>query len=362
MNRFTWLVRREIWEHRAIWMAPAIVLAILLLGAVTGYLFIGDIVVDNAQTNATAGQPLSDEKIDEIQRAISEGKLRGWSDAERQATLDKLEALKRVEPDKRVVGPAEALGMVPEAKQLKIVGLFYAAVTMLVFVVMGTIASFYSLDALYSDRRDRSVLFWKSLPLSDAETVLAKFFTAAVVIPVVAVVAAIAAQMIAAAGASAKVAMIGGDASVLWRPVVLGTALAWSGLLAVVSVFWYAPLVAYLLVVSAWAPRSPLLWAAVPPVAVVMLEKITLGSSHVQQFLSYRFFGPMKAMVKDASDAPGVIVRDGSGDQNVAAAASELGGRVVDFVISPSMLIGLIGAALLIAAAIWGRRYREENT
>ncbi len=362
MNRFTWLVRREVWEHRAIWMAPAILLAILVLGAVTGYLFIGDIVVDQAHTNATAGQPLSDEKIDEIQRAISEGELRGWSDAERQETLDKLEALKRMEPGKRVVGPAEALGMVPEAKQLKIVALFYAAVAMLVFVVMGSIAFFYSLDALYSDRRDRSVLFWKSLPLSDAETVLAKFFTAAVVIPVVAVVAAIAAQLIAGAGASAKVAMIGGDASVLWQPAVLGTALGGSGLLAVVTVFWYAPLVAYLLVVSAWAPRSPFLWAALPPVAVVMLEKITLGSSHVQHFLSHRFFGPMKAMVNDASDAPGVVVQANGNEQAALAGASELAGRVVDFALSPAMLLGLVGAAALVAVAIWGRRYREENT
>lgn len=359
MNRFAWLVRREIWEHRAIWIAPAVVLAILLLGAVTGYLFIGDVVVDAEAPGAEAGATLSEDEIAELRHSIERGQLGEMMTAEERR--EALEKLARPE-SRRVVGPAEALSMVPQAKQLKIISLFYAAVAMLVFLVMGTIAFFYSLESLYSDRRDRSVLFWKSLPLSDAETVLAKFFTAAVAIPAVAAVAALVAQLIAAAGASAKVAMIGGDASVLWNSAVLGSALGSSGLLAVVSVLWYAPLVAYLLVVSAWAPRSPFLWAGLPPLALVMLERITLGTSYVKDLLSDRFLGPIKALVSDASHAPGVVVRNGSGDLDVAAAASELGGRVLDFVISPAMLVGLLGAAALVAVAIWGRRYREENT
>ena len=40
---------------------------------------------------------------------------------------------------------------------------------------MGIVGFFYCIDSLYADRRDRCVLFWKSLPLSDAETVLSKF-------------------------------------------------------------------------------------------------------------------------------------------------------------------------------------------
>jgi ABC-2 type transport system permease protein len=357
MNRFAWLVRRELWEHRAIWMAPAIVIAILLLGAVTGNLFIGDITVDADTAGAETGHTLSKEDVEKLKKEADDWTV-GASDEERQAIIDKLEKME----GRRVVGPAEALGLVPKAKQLKIVGLFYAAVAMLVVFVMGTIAFFYSLDALYSDRRDRSVLFWKSLPLSDAETVLAKFFTAAVGIPVVAAVAALLAQLIAAAGASAKVAIIGGDPSVLWNPAVLATALGSVGLMAAVSVLWYAPLVAYLLLVSAWSPRSPFLWASLPPVAVVMLERIAFGTAYVQTFLVHRFLGPFKAMVNDTSATPGVVVRQHSGELDITTTAADLGGRILDFVISPSMLVGLLGAAALIALAIWGRRYREENT
>lgn len=361
-NRFAWLVRRETWEHRAIWMAPATVLLLLLLGAVTGYLFIGDVVIDGDTHAAETGKPLTDEQIDEIQKAIEEGELRGWTAGERQETLAKLEALKKIDVSKRRVSPAEALGLVPKSKQLKIVGLFYAAVAGLMFFVMGTIAFFYSLDALYSDRRDRSVLFWKSLPVSDAETVLAKFVTATVVIPVVAIVAAVVAQLIAAGGAAAKVAMIDGDPSVLWEPVVLGTALSWSGLLAFASVFWYAPLVAYLLVVSAWAPRAPFLWATLPPVALVMLEKITLGSRHILDLLVQRFFGPMKAMVNDTSNMPGVVVHTTDGHMSAMSSVSQIADRLLDFMLSPAMLIGLVATVALVAVAMWGRRYRDENT
>ena len=359
MNRFAWLVRREIWEHRAIWMAPAVVLALLLLGAVTGYLFIGDIVMDAEAPGAEAGATLSEEDVAALKRSIEHGGVVGaMTEEERRAALDKL-----ARPEsRRVVGRAEALSMVPHAKRVQIVSVFYAAAATLVFVVMGTIAFFYSLDALYSDRRDRSVLFWKSLPLSDAETVLAKFFTAALVIPVVAVVAALLAQLIAAAGAAAKVSMIGGDPSLLWNPAVLGAALGSSVLLAAVSVLWYAPLVAYLLVVSAWAPRSPFLWAALPPVAVAMLERITLGTSYVKDILSDRLLGPIKALFTDASHSHGVVVAQQGADAGASPTAVEFGSRVLEFVISPSMLVGLLGAALLIAAAIWGRRYREENT
>ena len=80
----------------------------------------------------------------------------------------------------------------------------YAGLALVVFMVMGIVAFFYALDALYADRRDRSVLFWKSLPLSDAETVLSKFTVAILVIPLVALVASLVAQFVIAAGGSAQ--------------------------------------------------------------------------------------------------------------------------------------------------------------
>ena len=93
-----------------------------------------------------------------------------------------------------------------------------------------------------------------------------------------------------------------------------------------------------------------------------MLERITLGTVYVKDFLSDRFLGPIKALFTDASHSHGVVVAQQGADAGASPTAVEFGSRVLEFVISPSMLVGLLGAALLIAAAIWGRRYREENT
>ena len=134
MNRFIWLVRRELWEHKAIWVAPMIVLACLLLAVITGNVHLGPIGAMDAST---------------------------------------------------------PFGNMPQETQVKLLMIAYAGLALVVYMVMGIVAFFYALDSLYADRRDRSVLFWKSLPLSDAETVLSKFTVAAVVIPLVAFVGAL---------------------------------------------------------------------------------------------------------------------------------------------------------------------------
>ena len=122
MNRFAWLVRREFWEHRAIWIAPAIVLAIMLVGAVTGNVFLGDIRVsaDIELDGKPAGESgLSEEDIAEL------SSIRGAED------LHKLERLKNIEETKgetRVVSAGEALAMVSPEKRQGLLAIIYAAV------------------------------------------------------------------------------------------------------------------------------------------------------------------------------------------------------------------------------------------
>jgi hypothetical protein len=213
MNRFAWLMRRELWEHRAIWAAPAIVLALLLLGSVTGNVFMGDIHInaDIGQDGAAGGQgALSDEDIAELES------IRGVEDLHK---LERLEKLDKAPGEKFNSVPAgEAFSMLPPEKRESVVAVIYALVTAVMFLVLGSIGFFYSLDALYSDRRDRSILFWKSLPLSDAETVLAKFCMAAAAIPVIAAAASIVGQLVLATGVSLKFALTGGLLPGIARP------------------------------------------------------------------------------------------------------------------------------------------------
>jgi len=322
MNRFAWMMRRELWEHRAIWAAPLVVLALLLLGALAGNIFETQIHID----------------ADTVESGQADGHTSG---AASSATA---------EAGIRVVGAGEAVAAVPEEKRIGVLAVIYAAVSAAMFMVLGIIGFFYALDALYADRRDRSVLFWKSLPLSDTETVLSKFCVAAVLIPLIAAAAAIAGQLIVAIGGSIKLELTGGEGGMMWMPQVLGGGALTAVLLAVVSALWYAPVTAYLLLASAWAPKSPFLWASLPPIALSMLEKIVFGSDHVTSLLKDRMLAPIEAMFSD----------DRVGDG--AVQAMDIVGNISALLVSPGMLLGLVAAAALMTGVVWVRRYRDEST
>lgn len=339
MNRFIWLIRRELWEHRAIWIAPAVVLALLAVVAVTGNINLGDVTVDRAGR-------MSELSVDERE------KLRIEIEEEFGDRADvALERLERGEG-------GTLLSLLPEEKRTALVAVVYSMLGVLMSIVLGSIAFFYALDALYSDRRDRSVLFWKSLPLSDAETVLAKFVTAAVVIPLVAFCATLLAQVVVAAGGSIKLALAGDPAGLMWDPRALLAGASTAGLIVVISVLWYSPLVAYLLLASAWAPKAPFLWGVVPPVAGVVLERIATGTDYLGDFLVWRLFGPFKALGGDSSNAPGIVIDS----DNLPGTASAMLERLLDFIVSPGTIAGLVVGAALLGAAISLRRYRDENT
>lgn len=338
MSRFLWLVRREFWENRAIWIAPAVVLALLVVVAATGNINLGEVQVGGAER-------FSELPPEERERVRFE--LEKKFGAEASVALERLE---------RGEG-GSLITLLPEAKQVALIAVVYSMLSVLMFIVLGSIAAFYALDALYADRRDRSVLFWKSLPLSDAETVLSKYFVAIVAIPVVAIAASLVAQLVVAAGGSAKLAASGGPAALMWHPQALGAGVATSLTLGWVVVLWYAPVAAYLMLASAWAPKAPFLWAVVPPSAAVILERIVTGTDHLGDFLVWRLFGPFKALGGDDSDVPGIVIDS----DHLPQTAGTLTARIADFLLSPSALLGLLAAALLVGAAIWLRRYRDES-
>ena len=300
MNRFLWLVRREVWEHKAIWVAPAIVIGCLMLLMLTGNVHLGPIGTVN-------GHAVLGEATDEI--------------------------------------------------KLKLLVIVYAGLALVVFMVMGIVAFFYALDALYADRRDRSVLFWKSLPLSDAETVLSKFAVAIVVIPLVALAASLVAQLVIAAGGSARLALEGIGGAVMWRPEALFGGFAVAFLWCVTAMLWYAPVVGYLMLASAWAPRGPFLWAVLPPVGLWVGERFVVGSEHVGDFITGRLFGLYGLLGARSDGSPGA-----EGDEMAKISQVDLVGGLREFYASPELWLGVVAAALLLAGAMWVRRYRDETS
>jgi ABC-2 type transport system permease protein len=170
-------------------------------------------------------------------------------------------------------------------------------------LIMGAaliVSVLYCLDALYGERRDRSILFWKSLPVSDTTAVLAKLAIPILVLPLLSFVITVATQLLTLMMSSAIFAGSGLDTRGLWTSVSLFRVPAiWLYHLVTVHGLWYAPLYTWLLLVSAWAPRAPFIWAFLPPFAIWGVEKVAFNTSYFLNMLQYRFMGPGNGMATE---------------------------------------------------------------
>lgn len=168
-------------------------------------------------------------------------------------------------------------------------------------LIMGTaliVGVFYCLDALYGERRDRSILFWKSLPVSDVAAVLSKLAVPVVILPLLSFLITVATEFIMLTLTSIVFAGSGANIRELWTAsTFLRLPLIWFYHLLTVHGLWYAPLYAWLLMVSAWAPRAPFLWAFLPPFVIWGVEKIAFNTSYFLGILQYRLTGPGSGMV-----------------------------------------------------------------
>jgi|WetSurMetagenome_2_1015567.scaffolds.fasta_scaffold55721_2 ABC-2 type transport system permease protein len=206
-------------------------------------------------------------------------------------------------------------------------------------MVSGLVAAlFYCLDALHGERRDRSILFWKSLPVSDSTTVLSKLCVPMVVIPAVVFAAAFLLCSAILLVSSAMLAAEGHVLAAVWR---LGPFLLRFSCLSyalIVSALWYVPVYCALLLVSVWARHVPFLWAALPLVLIGVADRLVFHGHRAGDFYLYRLFGWFEeAWHLDKAGLP--VARDT--------------GRLLS---SPGLWLGLAVAVLLFAAAVRLRR------
>ena len=278
-----WSVRRELWENRSIYLAPLIAAAVMLFAF--------------------------------------------WTRAfHLPARVRAAEALDSVSSTNLLATP-------------------YAISAALIMITGFLVAVFYCLDALHGERRDRSILFWKSLPVSDLTTVLSKFSIPMVVIPVVAFLTIVIMQLIMRVLSTIILATNGMSAAPVWTqvPFFQMTFVLLYGIAT--AAIWYAPVYSWLLLVSAWARRNTFLWAIFPPLAICVVEFIVFHTGHFAKMLGERFNS-----FREAFD----IVADGGG---LVIPYSQLTpGR---FLTSSGLWIGLAFAAAFLAAAIQLRRYRQ---
>jgi len=278
---FYWSVRRELWEHRSIYLGPLAIAGVILFG----FLFV----------------------------------------------------LLRL--------PHTMRSSVDPSQQREALAQPFHFATGLIMGAAFIVSIFYSLDALYGERRDRSILFWKSLPVSDFTTVLAKASIPLLVLPVVAFVITVVTESIMLLLSSMVVLTSGLGVATLWSRVQLYQGMFMLGYhLVTVHVLWYAPLYAWLLLISAWARRSPFIWAALPPFAVGIFERLAFHSSHFSDFLKYRFSGGGQAVNNMKDNFP---------------LDPEMHLTPGIFLATPGLWGGLVFAAIFLFAAARLRRYRE---
>ena len=205
------------------------------------------------------------------------------------------------------------------------------------------ISIIYSLETLYGERRDRSILFWKSLPVSDLTTVLAKASIPLLVLPLIAYGVTVVVETIMLLLSSAVVAGNGLSVAELWSRLELyRTMVNLLYHLVTVHMLWYAPLYAWLLLISAWAKRVPFLWAVLPPFAIGIFEKMAFHTAYFAAFIEWRVSGGREAIA--------------SAQGNVLDPEMHL--TPGPFLATPGLWLGLLAAAVLLFAAARMRRER----
>ena len=279
---FYWSVRRELWENRSIYVAPLIVAVVALFGFLV----------------STIGMP-----------------------ERRQGAL-----------------------LLDPANQRAVIGAPYDVAAMMLIFTAFIVGVFYCLDALHSERRDRSILFWKSLPVSDLITVLSKATIPLVVLPVIIFAIIVFVQFLMLLWSSAVLLQSGLAATTWTRFNLFQQSLILLYSLIVIAL-WHAPIYGWALLISGWARRATFLWAVLPFLAIGVLEKIAFDTSHFASMLKDRLFG--------AGDTAFAFQ-----PHNCIAITSLIQLTPGRYLATPGLWIGLAFAAAFVTAAVWQRRYR----
>jgi ABC-2 type transport system permease protein len=298
MNNMLLLMRREVWEHRSLWITPLIVASVVIIAAGLGGIHLGD------------------------------------------SNLDWLGA---------VIGHGVHAADPEYVKRARLYGFALTVYTVILLFTTSIAVFFYLLDTLLTERKDRSILFWKSLPISDREVVTSKVLTGLVLAPLFALVVSAIGQLVFALVIWARFG--GSGPGALLIPFDLGS---WARVQALFLVLvpalmlWYLPIASYLLLVSVSVKRNAFLWALLPPAALLLIEAMLMPSHYFASFLGRRFVGAFAVMGQSmpANDDPNL------GD--VLAAI----GHVFT---SLETWLGVVVAALAFIFIVRMRRYRDDT-
>ncbi len=320
MNTFKWLLKREYWEHKgAFFWAPLVVGALM-----TAFITVSMVI---ALSGAGEGLQINGVKVAKLAAAMTPEQISAF-------------ATKFI--------------------------FSYAGITMPIFVVLAICIFFFCLGALFDERRDRSVLFWKSLPLSDSAAVLSKVVFAIGVAPVMAFVIAtitslVIVMVVCMAAAVAGVNIFG---AVLTNPATYVAPIQIAAILPIYAM-WALPTIGWLLMVSAWARTKPLLWAvAVPVMAGILLswaEKLLSIGVDVSWFWKNIIGRLLGSVFPGGWLSPDNRMPDSDAGSGALTAFSEVLQQSWQLLGGANIWLGAAAGAAMIYVAIRLRGWRDEG-
>ena len=313
MNTMKWLIKRELWENKGMLFWAPVVMAAVLVAITLAAMVVGHNMDYNGE---------------HIGMVIIAGK------------------------------PLQAMG--------DGIAKSYLAAGLPVLFMLGFLVFFYCLGALHDERRDRSLLFWKSLPVSDNTTVLSKALTALVVAPLIVFIVVIVVSLLILAMSCVGLLAHGTNAFgvILSQRDFYVSPLRLLGLLPV-YLLWALPSVGWLLLVSSWARSKVFLWAVGVPLAIGLL--ILWSQRALGLDIDGSWFLSTITTRALLGAAPGAWFLF----EKVSLAALTAGAEHIDggtifsaswtTLGSVSLWVGVAAGVAMIAAATWLRRWREEN-
>ena len=299
------LLQRELWEHRSIYVAPAVIALLVILATLTA-----------------------------------------------QVSVDGMQHI-----DMGIIGASN----LPENARAGALTVAMLGMSITFFFAMGILAAFYSLDSLYAERKDRSILFWRSIPSTDFETVLSKLLTATVVIPLVTFAMIVVTHLVVLLTTSVWLAIRGGNAfHLIWSSAPFLDVWAATLVFLLALPLWLAPFTGWFLLVSAFTKRSPFLTAALPIAILPLLEKMIFDSGVFAEALFVRsvkmpLFIDLSTMERIFDDVDS-LASIGNAELSLLG-LMDIGG----FLGNPGLWLGLVVCGLFTAAAIYVRRYRDDS-
>ncbi|WP_374585541.1 hypothetical protein [Pseudoduganella sp.] len=321
MNTMKWLIQREYWENKGmLFWAPAIVGSLMVL-------FSGVMVAFGMNMNVQI-------------------------DGEKIARFHEMTTIQRHDV-------ANAFGAA------------FPMVATPLYILMAFLIFFYCLGALHDDRRDRSILFWKSLPVSDTETVLSKVAMALVAAPLIVAVIGFASSFAILLIGSIALSFHGLN---VFSDLMSSTALWLSPfrMLSLIPIYllWALPTVGWLLMVSSWARSKVFLWAVGAPLMSGAL--LAWANAGFKLGLNIEWYFTQVVLRLLGSVLPGnwMIFDEGArrameqaerGDLPPASQVAVFYNEAYASLASPTLWIGVAAGVAMIAAAIYLRRWREEN-